>query len=348
MRLFKVWLLTILALGFTQVLFASTATWDHGTRGISYPGVYSDGQDRTGEEILVARDYLPWGGDVVGYLTAAGAVVTVITTADIMTVPLEEYCLLFIECGTSDPGSPTESNVNAALPIIEAYLHTGGDVLYYTGTWGATYAFPGGGVSVYEYQNENYFCISGHPIAAGVPDPFLGNYASHDYFVGLPGNAYCIMTDPMQNWTAAEYDFGQGHVVLMSQPVECYIAGGYCGNATYPHFETLLDNSTQYATRCDTDFVLADGNPSTIALAQNYPNPFNPSTQINFSLEETSYTSLRVFDLSGQTVAVLVDRLVEGGNHSVTFDASNLASGVYFYRLEADNQLRTQRMVIMK
>lgn len=68
-------------------------------------------------------------------------------------------------------------------------------------------------------------------------------------------------------------------------------------------------------------------------LNQNYPNPFNPSTTISYVLPRQCYVSLKVFDMLGKQIAVLEDKFMEAGTHNYTFDASNLPSGVYFYRL---------------
>ncbi len=88
--------------------------------------------------------------------------------------------------------------------------------------------------------------------------------------------------------------------------------------------------------------------PEEFALAQNYPNPFNPTTTIDFSLAETGIAHLAVYNMSGQRVAILVNGLMESGAHSVNFNASSLASGVYFYTLQAGDQLATKKLVLMK
>jgi hypothetical protein len=88
--------------------------------------------------------------------------------------------------------------------------------------------------------------------------------------------------------------------------------------------------------------------PNQYFLSQNYPNPFNPSTVINFQLPENTRVSLRVFDMLGREVAMLVNGQVEAGYHSVNFDAGNLASGVYIYRLEAVNNVYTKKMTLIK
>ncbi len=94
--------------------------------------------------------------------------------------------------------------------------------------------------------------------------------------------------------------------------------------------------------------VGADELPTGFALAQNAPNPFNPSTEIRFSLPEAGTASLRVHDIAGREVATLVNGMTERGEHVVSFDASRLSTGVYFYALEAAGQTMTRKMVLAK
>ncbi len=89
--------------------------------------------------------------------------------------------------------------------------------------------------------------------------------------------------------------------------------------------------------------------PDKFLLGQNYPNPFNPKTVINYELRFTSFVSLKVYDVLGNEVANLVDEKKDAGAYEVGFDASNFASGIYFYRLEAEGEiLDTKRMVLLK
>ena len=88
--------------------------------------------------------------------------------------------------------------------------------------------------------------------------------------------------------------------------------------------------------------------PEGFALGQNYPNPFNPSTQIQYALPQAAEVRLAVFDLLGREVAVLLDATQTAGTHTVAFDASHLASGVYFYQLETPRGTLTQKMLLLK
>ena len=89
-------------------------------------------------------------------------------------------------------------------------------------------------------------------------------------------------------------------------------------------------------------------NPPEFSLEQNYPNPFNPRTSIRFNLPNRSDVVLKVYNLLGQEVKTLVDAEFEAGTYSVSFDASDLPSGVYIYRVRAGTFVETKRMVLLK
>jgi hypothetical protein len=84
------------------------------------------------------------------------------------------------------------------------------------------------------------------------------------------------------------------------------------------------------------------------ALSQNYPNPFNPTTSISFDVKETGLVTLKVYNMVGQEVATLVHGNLAQGRHNVTFDAANLPSGLYIYRMEAPGFEATKKMLLMK
>ncbi|NBC18068.1 MAG: T9SS type A sorting domain-containing protein, partial [Bacteroidetes bacterium] len=88
--------------------------------------------------------------------------------------------------------------------------------------------------------------------------------------------------------------------------------------------------------------------PQAFALGQNYPNPFNPSTTIPFTLQQAADVTVAIYDLRGRRVATLAEGAYPAGTHEVAFDASNLASGVYLYRLEAGAQRLHKTMTLVK
>jgi hypothetical protein len=88
--------------------------------------------------------------------------------------------------------------------------------------------------------------------------------------------------------------------------------------------------------------------PGMFVLKQNYPNPFNPSTTISYQLRAKSLVTLKVFDLLGKEVATLVNNVEQPGSKSVNFNANNLVSGVYYYRLQAGNFILTRKFVLLK
>lgn len=95
-------------------------------------------------------------------------------------------------------------------------------------------------------------------------------------------------------------------------------------------------------------FTGAEEQPQLFSLEQNAPNPFNPSTEIRFSLDEVAPVRLAVYDMRGAEVAELWNGLAARGETSVRFEANSLPSGIYYYTLEAQGQVETRKMVLLK
>lgn len=83
-------------------------------------------------------------------------------------------------------------------------------------------------------------------------------------------------------------------------------------------------------------------------LAQNYPNPFNPSTVITYSIPTSSYVKVEVYTVLGKLITTLVNENQEAGSYKVNFDARGLSSGIYYYKIKADNFIETKRMLLLK
>ena len=90
------------------------------------------------------------------------------------------------------------------------------------------------------------------------------------------------------------------------------------------------------------------GVPSQFELSQNYPNPFNPSTNVEFGISELGFVSLKVYNALGMEVATLVNEVKPAGYYKVSFNGSNLSSGIYFYSIKAGDFVSTKRMTLIK
>lgn len=111
-----------------------------------------------------------------------------------------------------------------------------------------------------------------------------------------------------------------------------------------------VPGSVSYYSRSSATALgeVSDLIPEATRLLQNYPNPFNPTTPISYQLSAIGSVTLKVFDLLGNEVGVLVDETKSSGTHTVTFNAQHLASGVYFYRLQAGDFVQTRRFTLLK
>jgi len=88
--------------------------------------------------------------------------------------------------------------------------------------------------------------------------------------------------------------------------------------------------------------------PAQYTLEQNYPNPFNPATTIRFQIPKSEFVTLKIYNLLGEEVATLLSNQLISGFHSADWDASRMASGVYFYRLEAGSYSSVKKMLLLK
>ncbi len=111
-------------------------------------------------------------------------------------------------------------------------------------------------------------------------------------------------------------------------------------------------DGVHYGTIVDVEDT--ETQPQGFALYQNYPNPFNPTTTIKYSIpanagvETQNFASLRIYNVLGEEITTLVNKYQAPGNYTVQFNASNLSSGVYFYRLQVGNFVSTKKMILMK
>jgi photosystem II stability/assembly factor-like uncharacterized protein len=174
------------------------------------------------------------------------------------------------------------------------------------------------------------------------------------------------------NWSTATELNNQGFEVQRKFGSNDFVTvGSVKGNGTttspnqYSYIDKLIDGGKyfyrlkqidyagtfEYSNEIEVDVRVLD----KFALDQNYPNPFNPTTTIGFGIQASpnpskggALVTLKVFDILGNEVKTLVNKEMESGYHSVEFDASNLQSGVYFYRIQAGNYIETKKMLLLR
>jgi hypothetical protein len=131
-----------------------------------------------------------------------------------------------------------------------------------------------------------------------------------------------------------------------------------CDNASFfPFNDTLYVNSNSQDSNTNLLFISGNGMvdvktdeiiPKEIALEQNYPNPFNPVTTIEYSIPASSIVSIKVYDVLGREIETLVNEEKLPGNYKVEFNGSNLASGIYFYKIQSGNFSMTKKLLLLK
>ena len=133
-------------------------------------------------------------------------------------------------------------------------------------------------------------------------------------------------TNEPQNYTFTDRNLSSGKYKYRLKQIDF--------NGNYEYFELAEEVSI--------------GIPDKFELSQNYPNPFNPVTNLEFGISNLEFVTLKIYDVLGRELVTLVNEIKEPGYHKLKFDAGNLASGVYFYRMEAGDFVAVKKFVLMK
>ena len=186
-------------------------------------------------------------------------------------------------------------------------------------------------------------------------------------------------TIPYNNWTSVDLrsfnistnnPFAVGFIIGSDPKTPAVMSTEYPGQDAYHSYTYLrtTDKATTpgwyYVTSSDTTVGIylirayvslitgiqqeIELTPKTFALSQNYPNPFNPTTLINFAVPKAGRVKITVYNQLGQQVALIADRDYSSGEYSINFNGTSLASGVYYYRIEAGSFTETKKMVLLK
>jgi methionine-rich copper-binding protein CopC len=147
------------------------------------------------------------------------------------------------------------------------------------------------------------------------------------------------------DWTKIGFIEGSGN---SNAPKEYSYVDGNVKHGSYLYRLKQVDQNGRFSYSREVE-VMTGAVPKVFALSQNYPNPFNPSTTIEFTLQNTGLTTLKVYNAVGQEVATLVNEVLEAGvYHQKQFNAGKLASGVYFARLTSGSQSQLKKLLLIK
>jgi hypothetical protein len=149
-----------------------------------------------------------------------------------------------------------------------------------------------------------------------------------DFSIELTDNAYVAEYRTNGNSTML--------IVINPEGEEIFTASG-----DFTVDEVLVTNSEEF-------IPVTESAPVSFSLSNAYPNPFNPTTTIELNLTEAAYASVKVYNLKGEVVGVLMDGMVDADSYTMTWDASNLSSGVYMIKAEANGQIATQKVMLVK
>jgi N-acetylneuraminic acid mutarotase len=167
----------------------------------------------------------------------------------------------------------------------------------------------------------------------------VGLYSDETWVWNITGGTWTLLSGKP---TAVSNNFTGVTSKLFVDSLRVFCVGGYNGSAGVANFEEIGCGPVVVGTPGKNTIPLA------YKLYQNYPNPFNPVTKITFALPKTENVKLTVYDMLGREVAVLVNEKINAGTFDVQFNGTNIASGVYFYRLDAGSFTDVKKMTLIK
>jgi hypothetical protein len=277
---------------------------------------------------------------------------TVTSDGEPVLADVAEYHIVVWVCGDESANTLTAAN----QAMLAQYLDNGGKLLL-AGQYidedisaSAFYAnylhCQSGGAA----GNRNLSGVAGDPISDGTSLMLVGPSCGGN---GLFSPSQIVPV----NGGVGFYNFSTGGAGAVRYQNDTYRIAYFafaleaaCGLQNTTHHSVVIDRVMQWfgATYNDVEPPVGRAVPEGFALKQSYPNPFNPVTNITFEVPRSMRATLRVYDLLGRQAAVLVNGQVPAGSHTVTFDGSNLASGVYLAQLVAGDFSATQRLVLLK
>jgi len=186
----------------------------------------------------------------------------------------------------------------------------------------------------------------GTNVSAGTPHPAIGYDSWFWEKIVVNGDSVSIwaFADGEAPADTATWTYTTDNVAVGAGAPSLIIVGVTDDDSSAVHIDEFWYNERPAGMSISDDAPIA----SRYELGQNYPNPFNPITHIRFNIPETGNTKLTVFNIMGEAVANLVDGVVSAGAHTVSWNAANMPTGVYFYRMESGNFTQTRKLLLVK
>jgi hypothetical protein len=155
-------------------------------------------------------------------------------------------------------------------------------------------------------------------------------------FAGTSNGVY-LSTNNGANWTQINDGFNPVPTVYSLAIANNYIFAGTYGYSVWKRSLSITEVKN-----------ISPEMPSDFALHQNYPNPFNPVTNIKFDIPKSEFVTVKIFDVTGREIETLLSEQLQAGRYSISWDATNYPSGVYFYQLITNSYSQTKKMILIK
>lgn len=203
------------------------------------------------------------------------------------------------------------------------------------------------GMSLLSASNPNYWAIDNDNTVAGNPWGVYDNFTDVEKFQALSSGIGRQQAGGTGTGRDVSNVLGSGPYTIPANG-ELEIAFAILAG---DNLNDLKANALAAKNKYNTVLSVVNYNseiPNSYSLSQNYPNPFNPTTNLEFGISKQGFVSLKVYDLAGKEVATLVNNQLNPGTYSYRFDATNLSSGAYFYKLESNGFIETKKMFLIK
>ncbi len=342
--------------------------WTHTYGGTNFDSFYFVRHTSDGGYIAVGTTQ-SYGNGEQGWVVKTDAAGNELWSRDIGGTQIEKFQGV---CETPTQGfilsGSTNSYGNGGHDAYFVEIDANGNILHQLtlGTSGNDYG------ATIEKINDNEYIASGSKIVAGYQDYWLIKLHVDVLPIELTSFTSSVHQNNVTlNWTTATETNNQGFEIQKQAGSKQSAVGNWesisfipgfgtttepksysfvdskldAGKYTYRLKQIDYDGTFEYSNEVE---VAVDLTPTEFALYQNYPNPFNPTTKISYSIPVTENVKLAVYNLVGEEVAILIHGIVEAGYYEVTFNASDLPSGVYVYRLEASNYTSSKKLILLR